>query len=293
MNVRRPPPFRRGAVHAALLACALACLPALAQTGSPGSSVPEPAAGHPVLGAGNAGAPADAMRDDAPPDDASDAGDAAMSVPPPTMAPSAASDAAAAGFAARQAEISRRNAENAYRYGVARHDCYSRFFVNRCLDQAHAAMRDERTSLRAAQNALDADQRAERIQRREANAALTEARTAADATRRAEQDQRNEQSYANKQRAHELDQAKRAAQEPQRQASQQAWERKQAERRQKLEQARAQAAADEQRRDENERKFAEKQDAAARHKVQVDARRANAKSGQSPVGAALQPGAPR
>src|SRR5437868_9943964 len=61
--------------------------------------------------------------------------DAAAAVP---VAASATQD-----FDARQKVLNQRSAENDYRYAVAEHDCYSKFFVNHCLGNASDRMREE------------------------------------------------------------------------------------------------------------------------------------------------------
>lgn len=65
-------------------------------------------------------------------------------------------------FDARQKVLNQRSAENDYRYAVAEHDCYSKFFVNHCLGNARDRMREERASIRQEQLALDDEQRAVR-----------------------------------------------------------------------------------------------------------------------------------
>ncbi|MDR8814479.1 hypothetical protein FEP88_03860 [Burkholderia multivorans] len=102
---------------------------------------------------------------------------------------SAASAPAAPGladdFAARQKVLDQRSAENDYRYAVAEHDCYSRFFVNHCLGVARDKMREERASIRQAQLALDDEQRAVRAKQRDEQIALKQAQNAAEAPQRA------------------------------------------------------------------------------------------------------------
>ncbi|MFP3560757.1 hypothetical protein SB861_60765, partial [Paraburkholderia sp. SIMBA_049] len=82
--------------------------------------------------------------------------DAAAAVP---VAASATQD-----FDARQKVLNQRSAENDYRYAVAEHDCYSKFFVNHCLGNARDRMLEERASIRQEQLALDDEQRAVRAQ---------------------------------------------------------------------------------------------------------------------------------
>lgn len=69
---------------------------------------------------------------------------------------------AAPDFDARQKVLNQRSAENDYRYAVAEHDCYNKFFVNHCLGKARDQMREERASIRQEQLALNDEQRAVR-----------------------------------------------------------------------------------------------------------------------------------
>ncbi len=62
-------------------------------------------------------------------------------------------------FDARQKVLDQRTEENNYRYAVAEHDCYSRFFVNHCLDKARDSMRTVQADIRKEQLALDGEQR--------------------------------------------------------------------------------------------------------------------------------------
>lgn len=128
-------------------------------------------------------------------------------------ADSAASAPAAPGladdFAARQKVLDQRSAENDYRYAVAEHDCYSRFFVNHCLGVARDKMREERASIRQAQLALDDEQRAVRAKQRDEQIALKQAQNAAEAPQRAANEAANAAAFRDKQEQNALKQARR------------------------------------------------------------------------------------
>ncbi|HDR9289586.1 TPA: hypothetical protein QDB46_004756 [Burkholderia multivorans] len=164
------------------------------------------------------------------------AADSAASAP---AAPGLADD-----FAARQKVLDQRSAENDYRYAVAEHDCYSRFFVNHCLGVARDKMREERASIRQAQLALDDEQRAVRAKQRDEQIALKQAQNAAEA--------------------------------PQRAANKQAYDQKQADFQRKLDEAHAQAAQKAQARAENAARYEQKQKEAAQHKAEVEQRQREA-----------------
>ena len=101
--------------------------------------------------------------------------------------PAGASDAAGAsadtgtgaaqsdGFDARQAVLNHRSAENNYDYAVAVHDCYSKFFVNYCIDKARDKMRTVQADIRKEQLGLDGEERTARAQQRDEKTALQRA----------------------------------------------------------------------------------------------------------------------
>ena len=66
-------------------------------------------------------------------------------------------------FDARQKVLDQRTEENNYRYAVAEHDCYSKFFVNHCLNKARDSMRSVQADIRKEQLALDGEQRGRRM----------------------------------------------------------------------------------------------------------------------------------
>ena len=70
-------------------------------------------------------------------------------------------------FSKRQKALNLRTEENNYRYGVAQHNCYSKFFVNHCLDKARDEMRTARQQIRTEQLALDDEQRAQHAKQRD------------------------------------------------------------------------------------------------------------------------------
>jgi hypothetical protein len=196
-----------------------------------------------------------------------------------------------AAFAARQADLDRRAQLNDYRYGVARHNCYSKWLVNYCLDKALDVRRATHAEIRKEQLALDAERRAQHALERDRQAEIKRVRNEAEAPQRAEQDLRNQQAYEERQRQHALDQARRDAEAPQRAANQRAYDQKQAEYQRKLDDARRQGAAEADQRAANARKFEEKQQRAKLHAAEIEARkqRAAQKQGQDSQNGAQQP----
>ncbi|WP_153075052.1 hypothetical protein [Paraburkholderia bonniea] len=207
-------------------------------------------------------------------------------------------------FGARQVVLDHRSEENNYRYAVAQHNCYSKFFVNHCLNKARNAMRSVQADIRKEQLALDDEQRVARAYQRDQQAALTQARNEAEAPQRAAEDARNAQAYEDKQRQHALDLAQRNAEMPQRAANEQAYQdkqrqhlleqaqrgnntpqhaasqaaydQKQAEFQRKLDAARKEGAQKAQERIQNEQRFQQKQADAAQHKADIEARQKQA-----------------
>lgn len=184
--------------------------------------------------------------------------------------------AQASDFNARQKALDARTAENDYVYGVAVHNCYSKFFVNACLGRARDKMRAVRGRIHAEQLALDDERRSARAQQRDEQEALQRARDAQEAPQRAAAEARSAQAYEDKQRQHELDQAQRVAEAPQLAANQAAYDRKQADFQRKLDEARQNAAQDAKERAERARRFEEKQTDAQQHKADVEARQKQA-----------------
>lgn len=195
-------------------------------------------------------------------------------------------------FDAQQQGLNARTAKNDYAYGVAKHDCYARFFVNHCLDVARDAMRDEREKIRQSQLTLSADRRAAREEKREADDAQRLAQQRANAPQRAANEREHRASYQAKQQQHAVDQARRGNDAPQRQANAAAYANKQSAYQQKLDAAQRNAATDAQKRAENVQRYQSKQDDATARQQSLDqrredaARRAAAASGASAAGPA-------
>lgn len=142
-------------------------------------------------------------------------------------APAPAEGGVAPNFDARQKVLNQRSAENDYRYAVAEHDCYSKFFVNACLGKARDRMREERSRIQHEKLALDDEERALRAQQRDQQISLKAAQHAAEAPQRAANEAANAAAYRDKQQQNALKQAERGAEGPQRAANQQAYEQKQ------------------------------------------------------------------
>ena len=211
---------------------------------------------------------------------------------------------AANDFDARQKALDARTADNNYRYAVAQHNCYSKFFVNHCLNSARDDMRVVAADIRKEQLALDDEKRVEHARERDQQAAVKRAQDEADAPARAAQDARNAQAYEDKQHQHQLNQAQREAEAPQRAANEQAYQQKQqqhaidqaqrgvspaqaaanqkaydakqADFQRKLDEAHQQAAQKAQERVEKQQRFEQKQTDAAQHKADVEARQKQA-----------------
>jgi hypothetical protein len=193
-------------------------------------------------------------------------------------AASAPADASADphGFQARQKDLNRRSEVNNYHYGVIQHDCYSKFFVNHCLDEARDAKRAVSNQIRLEQLALDDEQRLLHAQQRDAQTALQRAQYAAQAPQRAANEKAAEASYAEKQRQNQLAAAQRAAEAPQRAANQAAYDQKQADYQKKLADAAARGKQDEIDREQKAERFDAKQRDAAEHAAEVAARQKQA-----------------
>lgn len=220
-------------------------------------------------------------------------------------APDMASGVPAANdFDARQKTLDSRTEANNYRYAVAQHNCYSKFFVNHCLNVAREDMRVVAADIRKEQLALDDEKRADHARQRDEQAAIKRAQNEADAPARAAQDERNAQAFDDKQRQHQLNQAQRDAEAPQRTANEQAYQQKQqqhaidqaqrgitpsqaaanqkaydakqADFQRKLDEAHQQAAEKAQQRVEKQQRYQQKQTDAEQHKADVTERQKQA-----------------
>jgi hypothetical protein len=180
------------------------------------------------------------------------------------------------GFQARQKDLNRRSEVNDYHYAVIQHDCYSKFFVNHCLDQARDAKRTASNQIRQEQLALDDEQRLQHAQQRDAQTAAQRAQYAAQAPQRAANEKAAEASYVEKQRQNQLAAAQRAAEAPQRAANQAAYDQKQADYQKKLADAAARGKQDEIDREQKAERFDAKQRDAAEHATEVAARQKQA-----------------
>ncbi|SAK86729.1 lipoprotein [Caballeronia temeraria] len=189
---------------------------------------------------------------------------------------SPADDSLKADFAQRQKVLDRRTEENNYRYGVQEHDCYSKFFVNHCLDNARNAMRETRQQIRQEQLALDDERRADRAKQRDQQTAIKRAQYEAEAPQRAANEKASQQAYEDKQRQNALAAAQREADAPQRAANQAAYDRKQADYQKQLDDARARGVQDAQEREQKAQRYEQKQQEAAQHRAEVEARQKEA-----------------
>lgn len=210
-----------------------------------------------------------------------DPGTSVSARPLDNAAPSAASatraaDALKAEYAQRQKVLDRRTEENNYRFGAKQHDCYSKFFVNHCIDNARNEMRETRQQIRQDQLALDDEQRAERAKERDRQAALKQAQYEAEAPQRAANEKASQQSYEEKQRRNALAAAQREAEAPQRAANQAAYDRKQADYQKQLEDAHARDVQEAHEREEKAQRYEQKQQEASQHRAEVEARQKKA-----------------
>ena len=183
----------------------------------------------------------------------------------------------ARGFDARQRVLDDRTTQMNYHYAVEQHDCYSRFFVNACLDKARDAMRIEKGEIRTARLALSDERRSDRARKRDQDAAAAQQREQAEAPARAANDQRNRAAYAAKQQQHAADQAKRGDDAALRASNVAAYDKKQADHQALIDEAQRNAAADAQKRAQNVSRFEQKQKDAADRQAQLLERQRQAK----------------
>ena len=178
-------------------------------------------------------------------------------------------DERAKAFDAREHVLDKRTSEMNYRYAVAQHDCYSRFFVNDCLDKARDAMRVEKGDIRTARLALSDERRSDRARKRDQDEAAARQRDLAEAPQRAQNEQRNRAAFDAKQQQHAEQAARRGDDAALRANNVAAYDKKQADHQALIDEAHRNAAADAEKRAQNVSRFDQKQKDAADRQAQL------------------------
>ncbi|AGW89801.1 MULTISPECIES: hypothetical protein [Cupriavidus] len=202
--------------------------------------------------------------------------------PAPAAAPVAGAGATR-DFAAERKAIGDSRAWTNYRFAAAEHECYGKFFVNRCIDQAKEIQRGELQVLRTRELEVGEAERAHRAAERDREQALRRAEFEASQPKRAASEQSSREAFEKKQQEQQLRDAQRQGEAPQRAANAQAYQQKQSDARMK--EAQQKGAAQAQQRQENVKAYEAKQRDLEQRQKELEERRAKAKEQQNPASA--------
>ena len=202
----------------------------------------------------------------------------------PGAAPAAARD-----FAAERKAIGDSRAWTNYRFAAAERECYSKFFVTRCIDNAKEIQREELQVLRKRELEVGEAERAHRAAERDREQALRRAEFEASQPRRAASEQSSREAYDKKQQEQQLRDAQRQAEAPQRAASAQAYEQKQSDFDARMREAQQQGAEQARQRQENVKAYEAKQRDLEQRQKALEERRAKAREQQQGAASAPRP----
>ncbi|WP_042885105.1 hypothetical protein [Cupriavidus necator] len=200
----------------------------------------------------------------------------------PAAAPAAAG---ARDFAAERKAIGDSRAWTNYRFAAAERECYSKFFVTRCIDQAKEIQRGELHVLRTRELEVGEAERAHRAAERDREQALRRAEFEASQPKRAASEQSSRQAFDKKQQEQQLRDAQRQGEAPQRAANAQAYQQKQSDFDARMKEAQQKGAEQAQQRQENVKAYEAKQRELEQRQKELEERRAKAKEQQSPASA--------
>ncbi|MDF3832420.1 hypothetical protein P3W85_05605 [Cupriavidus basilensis] len=192
-------------------------------------------------------------------------------------------------FAAERKAIGDSRAWTNYRYGMAEHDCYNKFFVTHCIDKAKDVQREELQVLRKRELEIGDAERAFKAAERDKAQAIKRAEYESGQPGREANERANRESFERKQQDQQLRDAQHQADAPQRAANAEAYNKKQADFDARVKAAQAQGAQQAVQRQENVKAFEAKQRDAAQRQKDLDERRAKAKEQQEKQGQGAAP----
>lgn len=179
-------------------------------------------------------------------------------------------------FEAERKAIGDSRAWTNYRFAETERACYSKFLVNRCIEQAKDVQRDELHVLRAKELEVGDAERAWKAAERDREQALRQAEYEAGQPGRAANEAASRASYDRKQQEQALRDAQQGADAPQRAANAEKYNQKQSDFDAKMNEAKQKGADQARQRQENTRAYQQKQADAAQRQKDLDERRANA-----------------
>ncbi|MBF6989729.1 MULTISPECIES: hypothetical protein [Cupriavidus] len=212
-------------------------------------------------------------------------GAALMPVRPALAQASAPAAGAPRDFGAERKAIGDSRAWTNYRFSAAEHECYSKFFVNSCIDKAKEVQREELQVLRKRELEVGEAERAHRAAERDREQALRRAEFEASQPQRAASEQSSRAAFEKKQQEQQLRDAQRQGEAPQRAANAQAYQQKQSDYDAKMKEAQQKGAEQARQREENVKAYEAKQRDLERRQKELEERRAKAKEQQGQASA--------
>ncbi|WP_427313186.1 hypothetical protein [Cupriavidus sp. H39] len=203
----------------------------------------------------------------------------------------AASAAPAAGrdFAAERKAIGDSRAWTNYRFAAAERECYSKFFVTHCINNAKEIQREETQVLRKRELEVGEAERAHRAAERDREQALRRAEFEASQPQRAASEQSSREAFEKKQQEQQLRDAQHQAEAPQRSANAQAYEKKQSDFDARMQEAQQKGAEQARQRQENVKAYDAKQRDLEQRQKALEERRAKAREQQQGPASAPRP----
>jgi hypothetical protein len=188
-------------------------------------------------------------------------------------------------FGAERKAIGDSRAWTNYRFSAAEHECYSKFFVNSCIDKAKEVQRQELQVLRKRELEVGEAERAHRAAERDREQALRRAEFEASQPQRAASEQSSRSAFEKKQQEQQLRDAQRQGEAPQRAANAQAYQQKQSDFDAKMKEAQQKGAEQARQREENVKAYEAKQRDLEQRQKELEERRAKAREQQGQASA--------
>ncbi len=154
-------------------------------------------------------------------------------------------------FAAERKAVEDSRAWTNYRFAAAERECYGKFFVNHCINNAKEVQREELQVLRKRELEVGEAERAHRAAERDREQALRNAEFEASQPKRSASEQSSREAFQKKQQEQQLREAQRQGEAPQRAANAQAYEKKQSDFDARMQEAQQKGAEQAHQRQEN------------------------------------------
>ncbi|SCU76188.1 conserved exported hypothetical protein [Cupriavidus necator] len=188
-------------------------------------------------------------------------------------------------FAAERKAVEDSRAWTNYRFAAAERECYGKFFVNHCINNAKEVQREELQVLRKRELEVGEAERAHRAAERDREQALRRAEFEASQPKRSASEQSSREAFQKKQQEQQLREAQRQGEAPQRPANAQAYEKKQSDFDARMQEAQQKGAEQARQRQDNVKAYEAKQRDLEQRQKELEERRAKAKEQQGQASA--------